>query len=122
MTKLIRLFTLATVLLSVPLTQTGCGTPVSKTTQAVGSVTITVEGAMKSWGAWVRARKATMEQRLAVRSAYLKYQAAMATAEKVAISTITHPEGQAAYITALNVASQSSVEVIALIEQFKKPK
>lgn len=111
---------LALSLVAAPIAFTGCGTPAAKTTQVAGSVTITVDAAMKSWGAWVRAGNASMDQRLAVRAAYQKYQAAMITAEKVAITTITQPEGQMAYITALNVASQSSLELIALVEAFSK--
>jgi len=111
------------VLMTVPalvLIPTGCGTPTAKVTQVAGSVSFTVDAAMKSWGSWVRQGKATEEQRIKVRDAYQKYDAAMLTAEKVAKTTITQPDGQAAYVTALNVASQSSVELIALIEAFTK--
>lgn len=107
-------------LITAPIFFTGCGTPTAKTTQVAGSVTITVDAAMQSWGEWVRANKATVEQRVQVRAAYQKYQAAMAIAEKVAISVLTAPEQQAAYITALNTASQVSVELIALVEQFTR--
>lgn len=107
-------------LLSIPAVMTGCGTPAAKTTQIAGSVSITVDAAMQSWGAWVRANRATVEQRIAVRGAFQKYQAAMLTAEKIAISTLTAPDNQSAYITALNAASQSSVELISLIETFQR--
>lgn len=100
---------------------TGCGSPTAKTTQAAGSVAITVDAAMKGWGSFVRSGKATEEQRIKVRAAYLKYQAAMSTAEVVAVTALTQPDGQAAYVTTLNVASQSSLELIALIEALQKP-
>ena len=100
---------------------TGCGSPTAKTTQVAGSVAITVDAAMRGWGAYVRSGRATEEQRLRVRGAYHKYQAAMITAEKVATSALTQPDGQSMYSTALNVASQSSIELIALIEALQKP-
>lgn len=110
----------ALAVLSLPLVHTGCGTPAAKTTQVAGTVTISVDAAMKSWGEYVRAGKASVEQRTQVRAAYLKYQAAMKTAETVALSVLTAPENQAAYLTTLNAASQASVEVLALIETFSK--
>lgn len=98
----------------------GCGTPAAKTTQAAGSVTITVESAMLAWGDWVRANKATVEQRVQVRAAYQKYQASMLVAEKVALSVLSAPENQSVYVAALNAASQASIELIALIETFTR--
>lgn len=118
--KVILTFLLACSLISAPIAFTGCGTPSAKTTQVAGSVTITVDAAMKSWGEWVRANKATVEQRVQVRAAYQKYQAAMLIAEKVAVNVLSAPEQQAAYITALNTASQVSIELIALVEQFTR--
>ena len=105
---------------TLPVVDVGCGSPTAKTTQVAGSVSITVDAAMKSWGAWVRAGRATEEQRLRVRGAYQKYQAAMLTAEKVATTALTQPDGQNMYTTALNVAAQSSLELIALIESLTK--
>lgn len=110
----------ACAIVSLPLVHTGCGTPAAKTTQVAGSVTITVDAAMQAWGEFVRAGKATVDQRVQVRAAYQKYQASMLIAEKVAVSVLTAPEQQSAYITALNTASQVSIELIALVETFTR--
>lgn len=118
--SVIILFVGLSVPVAGPLLLTGCGTPAAKTTQVAGSVTITVDSAMEAWGSWVRTGKATVDQRIAVRGAYLKYQAAMRTAETIAVSALSAPDNQSAYVTALNVASQASIELIALVEAFSK--
>lgn len=120
MIKVFYALLVAVAVLSLPLVHTGCGTPAAKTTQVAGSVTITVDGIMNAWGEYVRAGKATVDQRVQVRAAYQKYQASILIAEKVAVSVLAAPEQQAGYITALNTASQVSVELIALVEQFTR--
>ena len=105
-------------------TQTGCGTktPAAKTTIVAGSVTTTVDAAMSAWGEWVRKGNATVEQRIKVRDAYLKYQTAMHLAEKVAVLTLSNPNEQGQYATALATASGASSELVALINIFTNKK
>jgi hypothetical protein len=107
-------------LLTAPVAFTGCGTPAAKTTQVAGTLSLSVDAAMKSWGEWVRAGKATVEQRIEVRGRYAQYQAAMRTAEAAAVSAVGAPANQAAYTTALNAAVAASVDLIALVQTFKK--
>lgn len=100
---------------------TGCASkPIDTTTKIAGTVTTSVDAAMNSWGAWVRAGKATLEQRVKVRDAYQKYQVAAKLAEKTAIVALNTPTEQQAYVSALNIVSQSSAELILLIESLTK--
>jgi hypothetical protein len=57
----------------------GCGCASLETTayRTVGAVSVTVDGAMNGWGAWVRAGKATPEDEAVVRKVYERYQGAM---------------------------------------------
>lgn len=119
MKKTFQLLILLTAL-AVPLTFTGCGTPAAKTTQAAGSVAITVDAAMSAWGEWVRAGKATVPQRIKVRDAYAKYQGAMAVAETIAKTAIGAPQNEASYETALRAVSAASSDLVALVSTFTK--
>ncbi len=94
----------------------GCKSPTLTTTRVAGTTTITVDAAMQSWGEYVRSGRASVSDRLKVREAYEKYQAAMRVAESVAVSVLAAPEKQNAYQTALGAAAAASVEVLALIE------
>lgn len=115
MKKLFSALCLAVLLIS-PFAFTGCGTPAAKTTQVAGTVTITVDAAMQSWGEWVRAGKAPVEDRIKVRAAYIKYQQAMQVAEIAAIAALNAPTNQPAYVTALNAASAASNDLVLLIQ------
>lgn len=104
-----------------PIVLTGCARdPATKTYQVVGTVTVSVDAAMESWGAWVRAGKAPVEDRIRVRAAYIHYQNAMQAAELAAISALNAPSNQPAYVTALNAASAASVELVNLIQSLTK--
>jgi hypothetical protein len=120
MKKLITSILLACAMVVAPITFTGCGTPAARTTQGAGAVTISVESAMNSWGEWVRAGKAPVEDRINVRAAYIKYQQAMQVAEMAAIVALNAPASQPAYVTALGASSAASTDLVTLIQTLTK--
>ena len=71
---------LLVALLALPLvTFTGCkSTPQAVTYQAAATSSVTVEAALHAYNAFAAAGKTTVEQNLAVKAAFLKYQAAFA--------------------------------------------
>ena len=99
---------------------TGCATGALRTTQAAGTVSITVDAAMQSWGEWVRAGKATVAQRIKVRDAYAKYQGAMHAAEAVTLLAISTPGDKQSREVALNAVTAASAELVNLITNYKK--
>ena len=58
----------------------GCATLETTAYRSIGSVAVTVDTAMQAWGDAVRAGDVTPAQEAVVKSAYLKYQSAMRTA------------------------------------------
>lgn len=104
-----------------PVFLAGCGTtPTTRVNQVAGTVTITVDAAMDSWGEWVRAGKATVEDRIKVRSAYINYQNLTQIAEFAAVAALDNPDKQPAYVQALNAVIASHLELVKLIESFTK--
>lgn len=92
----------------------GCANPEVTAYRAVG-VTAVVDGAMNGWGDYVRAGKASDKEQTAVKSAYEKYQKAMAIAKTAAITIKTAPDGEKAFDTALRTADLAAGEIIALV-------
>jgi hypothetical protein len=105
-------------LLAIAFAPLGCKSPERTAYQTIGSVAVSVDGAMSAWGDYVRAGLAKPEQETRVRGAYLKYQAAMKTAETVVLAARAAPEGEASYQTALRAAGAAAADIIALVEQF----
>ena len=112
------LITLTTALAICSFSMVGCTTskdPITLTNHVVGSTTITVDGAMQGWGAYVRAGKASVSERIKVRDAYIKYQRTMQVAEDVAVVSLSATNGIPAYRIALDSATAASADLILLI-------
>lgn len=112
---------LAVVLaLCVPGCMGGCQNPERSAYVTTGLVIVSVDGAMKGWGDYVRAGKASAGDEAKVKAAYEKYQAVVRTQRAAVLSAINSPEGESAFNAALNAIDAAKLELINLIESLKK--
>lgn len=98
---------------------TGCSTatPQQITYQAAGTTVVTVDAAMKEWGAYVQAEHPSAAEEAAVRAAYDKYQAAMAAAcDAGAIYASTASTNAPAASLALNQAVANASQELSDLE------
>ena len=70
-----------TVLLLAVSFLVGCANLEKTSYQVVGTTAALVDGAMNGWGDWVRANKATPQDEVVVKAAYIQYQQAMGMAK-----------------------------------------
>lgn len=96
----------------------GCKTPVTAEQAAyrtLGTVVVSVDGAMKAWGSYVETGQATVADEAAVKKAFDKYRNAMRVARNIVESIGSQPEGQAMVQTAIAAVSAASGELVQLI-------
>ena len=113
-------------LLVLPLAtlSTGCqSTPQAVTYQAAATTSVTVEAALHAYNAFAAAGKTTVEQNLAVKAAFLKYQAAFAIvcdagAVYAATGTTNAPAASAALQTAIVNANATISDLVNLVRTF----
>ena len=102
----------------------GCkSTPQQVAYQAAGTTAVTVETALAAYDQFAKAGKTTVAQNLAVKNAYVKYQAAFAVlcdagAAYAASGGATNAPVAAALEQATANANQSINDVIALVQSF----
>lgn len=89
--------------------------------KTVGAITITVDGAMNTFGDYVRSGKSTPEQQATVKAAYERYQQAMRATHNAIIAYKTAPQDAAALDTALRAVEAVSGELISVIRQLTTP-
>jgi hypothetical protein len=83
--------------------------------QTTGVVVHTVDAAMKGWGDWVRAGKATPTEEAAVKRAYQAYQQSMETAYAAYLAAQERPAEEPKFRGALAAADAAKNEVIKLV-------
>jgi len=98
----------------------GCANLETVAYKTIGTTAVTVDGAMKGWGDWVRAGKATPRDEVVVKSAYSKYQASISTLKQAVIAAKSAPEGQASLETALQATEAAAGELVLLISTFTR--
>lgn len=89
--------------------------------KTVGAISITVDGAMNTFGDYVRSGKATPEQQAAVKAAYGNYQQAMQAAHKAVLAYKAAPADATQLDLALRGVEAVSSELIALIRKLTTP-
>lgn len=99
----------------------GCSTPERTAYRSLGTIAVTVDGAMNGWGEYVRAGRATGADQAKVRSAYERYQSAMRIAEQAQLAAAAAPDNQSSYVTAVSAVSAAADEIVALIHSFIPP-
>jgi len=100
---------------------TGCGTTPQKVAyQAAGTTTVSVDTAMSLWGAYVAANHPPVAQEAAVKAAYEKYQASMATACDAgaiyAATSVTNAPGLSKASLALQQATSTAGQELTDLE------
>lgn len=98
----------------------GCANLETTAYRTIGTTAVTVDGAMKGWGDWVRAGKATPKDEAVVKAAYSKYQASIGTLKAAVIAAKAAPEGQAQLETALQAVEVAAGEIVLLISTFTR--
>lgn len=93
---------------------TACANLERNTYRAIGSLAVTVDGAMNAWGDYVRAGQGTISQHAAVKQAYGNYQAAMRIAQTSVNAYRLNPDAKELQ-KALAVASASAGDLTRLI-------
>lgn len=96
----------------------GCASPETTAYRIIGSTIITVDSAMKGWGDWVRAGKATRGDEVKVKAAYEHYQASMGVVEAAVMAYKLNPSDGTALEKALTALEQSRGALITLIQGF----
>ena len=109
-TKLHSILALALILFAV-----GCSSPQRTAYHSIGAIAVTVDGAMKGWGDYVRAGRAEDAQQQQVFNAYLAYQSAMQKAQ--ALVKQTTETDQPNYLLAVNAAGAAADVVLQLVHQ-----
>jgi hypothetical protein len=104
-------------LLALLVLLTGCTSPETTAYRIIGSTIITVDSAMKGWGDWVRAGKATRGDEVKVKAAYESYQASMSVVEAAVMAYKKNPSEGTALEQALTALEQSKGALIQLIQQ-----
>ncbi len=97
---------------------TACKNPELAAYRTIGGVAATVETAMTAWGDWVKAKRATPDDEVRVKAAYVKYQAAMKVAEQSVKTARNLPPGTASYAAIVSILSESADPLVALIDTF----
>lgn len=97
----------------------GCSTMERGTYQVLGTTAATVDAAMKGWGDYVRAGKATTADEATAMQLYAKYQGAMRVA-KAAVLSLKKNEAstQADWEKATQALQDASGELIGFIGTF----
>src|SRR5437870_8764850 len=108
---------IAVLVVAIPITH-GCKSAEKVAYQATSTAQITVDAAMTAWGDWVGQGKATVDQERAVKSAYLKYQAAAVTVIDAAKSVSGSPTNAPAFNLAVTAASAALGDLVNLLKQF----
>jgi hypothetical protein len=99
----------------------GCATLEQSAYRSIGSVAVTVDASMQAWGDVVRAGQATAEQEATVRAVYVRYQAAMRTAQSALMAyKISSGQNKTELNIALDVLDGAAADIVALIRQFTK--
>ena len=99
----------------------GCATLEQSAYRSIGSVAVTVDAAMNSWGDWVRAGQSAPEQEATVRVAYARYQSAMRTANSALTAyRISAGQNKTELNIALDVLDGSAADLMQLIRSFQK--
>ncbi len=94
---------------------TGCASLDTNAYKTIGTTANLVDGAMRGWGDYVRAGRATPDDESRVRAAYEKYQAAMRAARAAVNTYHTAPDNEVPLQTALSALSSASGEIVNLI-------
>lgn len=104
------------------ITMIGCKTksPERIAYNTLGSVAVTTDAAMKSWGSYVKKNNIPVTDitRTGIRDAYAKYQATMAIAQESVVSIKSAPPGSTAYDTLVDTVASAGDDLIKLIIQF----
>lgn len=83
--------------------------------KTTGSVVVSVDGAMRVWGDYVRSGSATVNDQLRVRDVYEKYQSAIKVERSILVAYKTTPD-DTALNAAMSALSNASGELVTLVQ------
>lgn len=100
----------------------GCSTLEVNSYKVIGSIVVSVDGAMNGWGDYVRSGKATLEQEAKVKGLFNQYQEVMKVTQKV-VNTYKSTQGsnETELKKAMLLISSVSGDLILFINSLIKP-
>jgi hypothetical protein len=96
----------------------GCASLETNAYRTIGSTAVTVDAAMRGWGDYVRAGKATPANQVAVKGAYLRYQTAMTVAQQAVIVYKANGD-KVTFQTSIDMLNAAKDVLIGLVEKGK---